>query len=123
MEVAHIIEDLNPVDKTKYVKIFEKNGDATLGIHNTRIQALAKRKSATLSSFPQSVKMYPKDVKSGTKTFTKLTATSSVGASNTSAGHCMSIDVVKLSLESRIRILDPKKYWVQKNFGTQKICV
>ena len=106
LEVAHIIEDLNPVDKTKYVKIFEKNGDATLGIHNTRIQALAKRKSATLSSFPQSVTMYPKDVKSGTKTFTKLTATSSVGASNTSAGHCMSINLAKLSLESRIRILD-----------------
>ena len=105
LEIADMIEDLNPVDKSKYVKIFEKHGDASLGIHNTRIQALAKRKSATLSSFPQSVKMYPSQVKSGTKTFTKLTATSNVGASNTSAGHCMSIDLVHLSLESKGRIL------------------
>ena len=105
LEIADIIEDMSPVDKSKYVKIFEKHGEASLGIHNTRIQALAKRKSANLTSFPQNVKMFPNQVKSGTKTFTKLTATSNVGASNTSAGHCMSINLGHLSLASKGRIL------------------
>ena len=105
LEVADIIEDLGPVDKSKYVKVFEKDGEASVGIHNSRIKALANRKSGLLSPFPQSVKFYPKQVKSGTKTFTKLTATSSVGASNTSAGYCMMINVVHLSSEVKSRIL------------------
>ena len=105
LEISEIIEDLNQVDKSKYVKIFEKDGEASVGIYNTRIKALAKRKSALLSPFPLNVKGYPKQVKSGTKTFTKLTSTSSVGAANTSAGYCMIMSIKYLSLEARSRML------------------
>ena len=105
LEISEIIEDLNEVDKSKYVKIFEKDGEASVGIYNTRIKALAKRKSAVLTSFPLNVKSYPKQIKSGTKIFTRLTATSSVGAANTQAGYCMIINMNHFSLEARSRIL------------------
>ena len=105
LEISDIIEDLDKVDQSKYVKLFEKDSEYCVGIHSTRIKGLAKRKSVTLSPFPSNVKSYLPQVKSATKTFTKLTATSSVGATNTAAGYCMLINIKYLSLESRSRIL------------------
>ena len=76
MEVCDVVEDLDELDKTKYVKIFQsKDGESSVGVHNSRIKALAKRKSSTLM-IPPTVKSYPREIKSGTKTFTKLTASS-----------------------------------------------
>ena len=49
--------------------------------------------------------MYPKQVKSATKVFTKLTATINTGAANTGAGYCMLINVRDLSMDSKARIL------------------
>ena len=105
MEVAEVVEELDDVDKSKYVKLFQaKDGESSIGVHNSRIKALAKRKSAVLN-IPPTIKSYPKEVKSGTKTFTKLTASSSVGSSNTSAGYCMLINIKHFSYEARARIL------------------
>ena len=105
MELSEIIEDLDEMNKSKYVKIFEKDGEMNIGIHNARIKALAKRSNKTLTPFP-SVRNYPSHVKSSTKTFTKLTATSSVGSSNTSAGYCMLTNIKHISGEAKSRILD-----------------
>ena len=65
---------------------------------------LAKRKSRQISQVPN-VKAYPSQVKAATKTFTKLTSSSSVGASNTSAGYCMLINLKHLSNETRNKLL------------------
>ena len=105
MEVSEIIEDLDELESSKYVKLFQaKDGESSIGIHNSRIKALAKRKAVPLT-IPSTVKAYPKEVKSGTKTFTKLTASSSVGSSNTSAGYCILINIKFFSYEARARIL------------------
>ena len=105
MEVSDIVEDLEEVERSKYVKVFEKNGEVSIGIHITRIKALAKRKESTLTPLPVNVKSYPPEVKCATKTFTKLTSLSSVGASNTSAGYCMLINVKNMSGQAKERIL------------------
>ena len=105
LEVSQIVEDMEQVEQSKYVKMFDKDGEISVGIHNTRVRALAKRNSSTLTPFPANVKSYPAQVKSATKTFTKLTSTSSVGASNTSAGYCMLINVKLLTSEVRSQIL------------------
>ena len=105
LEVCDIIENLDDINITKYVKLFEKDNDASVAIHIARIKALAKRNSKNLTPFPP-VKSYPTQVKSSTKTFTKLTSSESVGASNTSAGYCMLINVKHMSEEAKIRILD-----------------
>ena len=105
LEVSDLMEDLSQLDQSKYVKVFEKAGDASIGIHNTRIKALAKRKDAELSKLPTNVKNYPTQVKSTTKTFTKLTASSSRGAENTLAGYCLLIDTKHLDMESKARVL------------------
>jgi hypothetical protein len=80
LEVSELIEELHQVEQSKYVKLFEKDGDSSIGIHNTRIKALAKRNDSTLSQIPANVKSYPAQVKSATKTFTKLTSSTNVGA-------------------------------------------
>ena len=105
LEVSNIVEDMEQVEQSKYVKLFDKDGEFSVGIHNTRIKALAKRNSTTLTPFPANVRGYPAEVKSATKTFTKLTSTSSVGASNTSAGYCMLINIKLLTSEARSQIL------------------
>ena len=105
MEISELVAGLDPVDMTKYVKLFEKDGESRVGIYNSRIKALAKRKSFPLSPFPP-VKLYPKEVKSGTQAFTKLTASSNVGQANTAAGYCMLINIQHLSSEARIKILE-----------------
>ena len=64
VEISELVAGLDPVDMTKYVKLFEKDGESRVGIYNSRIKALAKRKSFPLSPFPP-VKLYPKEVKSG----------------------------------------------------------
>lgn len=104
LEVCNIIEDLDDVTKTKYVKVFDKDNDISIGIHNARVKALAKRKDVSLTPFP-SVKFYPAEVKSATKTFTKLTSTSSTGAANTSAGYCMLINIKHMNEEAKSTIL------------------
>ena len=123
MEVAEVIEDLDDIEKSKYVKLFQaKDGESSIGVHNSRIKALAKRKSALLN-IPLTVKSYPKEVKSGTKTFTKLTASSSVGSSNTSAGYCMLINIKHLSYEARARILsilDKEEFNQNADLGTDE---
>lgn len=105
LEVSTIIENIGNVEQSKYVKLFEKDGEHSIGIHITRIKALSKRNSATLSAIPPNIKMYPKQVKSATKVFTKLTATINTGAANTGAGYCMLINVRDLSMDSKARIL------------------
>ena len=96
--------DLDELEKSKYTKLFVKENEYTIGIHNTRIKALAKRKSYALS-IPSNVKLFPKEIKSGTKIFTKMEANSSSGSANTSAGYCLLINVKNLSTESRRQIL------------------
>ena len=64
-EISELVAGLDPVDMTKYVKLFEKDGESRVGMYNSRIKALAKRKPFPLSPFPP-VKFYPKEVKSGT---------------------------------------------------------
>ena len=105
MEVSDIIEELEDVERSKYAKVFEKDGEVNIGIFITRIKALAKRKDKMLTPLPVNVKNYPPEVKTATKTFTKLTSSSSVGASNTSAGYCMLINVKSMNRESKNRIL------------------
>ena len=58
LEVSDMIEDLDEVYKTKYVKIFEKDGEVSIGIHSSRIKALAKRKDIPLTPFPTNVRSY-----------------------------------------------------------------
>ena len=105
LEVCDIIENLDDINITKYVKLFEKDKDASVGMHIARIKALAKRNSKNLTPFPP-VKSYPTQVKSSTKTFTRLTSSESVGASNTISGYCMLINVKHMSEEAKSRILD-----------------
>jgi predicted RNA-binding Zn-ribbon protein involved in translation (DUF1610 family) len=100
LEICDIIKNLSQVDKSKYVKVFEKDGE------HAKIKALARKKSAKLSPIPQSAKRYPKEVKSGIKTFTKPGAISSVGSANTTSGYCLLINIKDLSMEARERILD-----------------
>jgi hypothetical protein len=106
LEICEIIENLSQVDKSKYVKLFEKDDEATVGIQHGKVKALARKKSAKLSPIPQSGKRYPKEVKSGCKTFTKPGSTSSVGRHNTTSGYCLLIDIKDLSMEARGRIVN-----------------
>ena len=105
MEIAEILDGLDHVEQSKYVKIFEKDGESRVGIFNSRMKALAKTKSMALSQFP-SAKNYPRHVKSGTQAFTKLTASSSVGQGNTAAGYCMLINIQHLKVEARQKLLE-----------------
>ena len=95
---------MDEVNITKYVKVFEKDNDINVAIHNARVKALAKRKDISLTPFP-SVKCYTPQVKSSTKTFTRLTSALSSGAANTSAGYCMLINIKHMSEEAKSRIL------------------
>ena len=52
MEVSDLIEELEEVERSKYVKLFEKDGEVSIGVHITRIKALAKRKNTTLTPLP-----------------------------------------------------------------------
>ena len=90
------------------VSIFEKDGDYSLGVHNTRMKALAKRKSKSIV-FPKIDKDNVPGVKFGTKTFTKIDSTSSTGAANTSAGYCTLINLKVLSNEVRTKLLSLMK--------------
>ena len=105
LEIAGILDGLDHIEQSKYVKIFEKDGDSRVGIYNSRMKALAKTKAMTLSQFPPA-KNYPRHVKSGTQAFTKLTASSSVGQGNTSAGYCMLINIHHLDVEARQKLLE-----------------
>ena len=105
MEIAEILDGLDHVEQSKYVKIFEKDGESRVGIFNSRMKALAKTKSMALSQFP-SAKNYPRHVKSGTQAFTKLTASSSVGQGNTAAGYCMLINIQHLKVEACQKLLE-----------------
>ena len=102
--VADVVESETEHEKTKYLKIFEKDGDYSLGVHNTRMKALAKRKSKSIV-FPKIDKDNVQGVKFGTKTFTRIDSTSSIGAANTSAGYCTLIDIKVLSDEVRTKLL------------------
>jgi len=104
LEVCEIIKSLSQVDKTKYVKVFEKDGEASVGIQHNKVKALARRKSAKLSPIPHSMKNFPKEVRSGCKTFTKSDSASSVGASNTTSGYCLLIHTTDLSSEARQKV-------------------
>ena len=106
LEVGTIVENLEHVEQSKYVKLFEKEGEQSIGIHITRIKALARRKSDVLTPIPANIKMYPRQVKAATKTFTKMTSSTNVGAANTGAGYCMLINLKDLNSESRSRILN-----------------
>ena len=105
LEVCSIIENLNYVDKTKYVKVFEeKDGEASIGILHTKVKILARKMSTKLSPIPHSVKDFPRDVKTGCKTFTKQNSTSSIGLNNTTSGYCMLVNIQGLSLETRDKV-------------------
>ena len=106
LEVSNIVENLGEVEQSKYVKLFEKEGEHSVGINNTRIKALARRTSAVLSPIPANVKLLPRQVKSATKTFTRLTSLSNTGAANTRAGYCLLINLKHLNLETKARILN-----------------
>ena len=105
LEVSDLIENLDELEQSKFVKLFEKEFEYFVGIYNNRIKSLAKQKKFQLSPFPLKVKSYPPHVKSSTKTFTKMNAPSSSGAANTAAGYCMLVNIKHLDLESRDRIL------------------
>lgn len=47
LEVSNIIENLGHIEQSKYVKVFEKEGEHSVGFHITRIKALAKQTSGS----------------------------------------------------------------------------
>ena len=106
LEVSDIVENLGEVEQSKYVKLFEKEGEHSVGIYNTRIKALARRKSVVLTPIPANVKMFPQQVKSATKTFTMMTSFSNTGATNTRAGYCLLINLKHLNSGTKARILN-----------------
>ena len=96
---------MSAVDKSKYAKIFDKNGQYSLGIYHTRIKKLAKAASIDIS-FPSDVKTYPKIIKTGTATFTKMTAFQSTGKSNTIAGFCLMTEMKNIERQTRRRLCE-----------------
>ena len=105
-EISELIHDLSEIDKSKNVKLFDKQGVKSVGFHISKIRTFAQKQSKHLSKIPSNVKTYPKQVKCATKTFTKMSAISNVGASNTGAGYCMLIDIRELNSEAKSKILN-----------------
>ena len=100
MDTLNVIEGLDEVERSKYVKIF-RNEENTVAIQHTKVKSLAKEKGKPLPKFLTQRKNYPLFVTLKTETFTKLISTGSRGASNTCPGFCTSITVSKLALETK----------------------
>ena len=105
MDTLDVIEGLNEVDKTKYVKIFHTH-ETTFAIQHTKVKTLAKEKNLLVPKFLSQKKNYPGFVTLKTETFKKMTSLSSKGSANTGPGFCTSILLHKLSQQTKTRILE-----------------
>ena len=103
MDTFDVIDGLNDIERSKYVKVFDKDA-LTLAIQHTKVKTLAKQTGKQIPNFLAQSKNYPSYVNLKTEAFTKLTATINRGASNTSAGFCTSIMINKLNVDTRKRI-------------------
>ena len=103
MDCLNLVSEFGEVDRSKYVKVFEKDS-LILGIQHNKVKTLAKQTGKKLPNFQAQSKNYPSFVSLKTEAFTKLTATVSRGASNTLSGFCTSIMISKLKLDTKKRI-------------------
>ena len=105
MDTLDVIEGLDEIERSKYVKIF-RNEEVTVAIQHTKVKSLAKEKGKPLPKFLSQKKNYPVFVTLKTETFTKLISTSCRGATNTCPGFCTSITVSKLSFDTKQALND-----------------
>ena len=105
MDTLDVIDDMNEVDKTKFVKIFHAH-ETTFAIQHTKVKTLAKEKGLPIPKFLTQKKNYSSFVTLKTETFTKMTALGSRGSGNTGPGFCTSILLNRLSSETKSRILE-----------------
>ena len=108
VDTLKLIEKMDDLEKSKYANVI-KNGKTqilTIALRHTKLKDLAKRNEKPIPKFLTQQKKYPAFVTLKTEIFTKLTATSSRGAQNTSAAFCTSIQINKLVFETRTAIKD-----------------
>ena len=114
-----VIEALDSVDKSKYMKAFSKDAQKTtktnIAIHHSRIKNRAKEIGLTVPKFLTQRKSYPSYVTLKTEIFTNLSAVTNKGASNTGPGFCTSIVISKLSDETRMMIFEILDVQVDEN--------
>ena len=103
MDTLDIVEDMDEVEISKYVKVFQK-GDISLAVQHTKVKTLAKQKNQPVPKFKSQKKSYPPFVTLKTETFTRMSAENNTGAENTKAGFCTSFIIAKLYEETQDRI-------------------
>ena len=82
----HLVDGMNEVEMSKYVKLFHSNSSTVIGIQHPKVKDLAKDKNAKMPNYSHQRKKYPDFVTVKPRQFTKLNSTSCHGASNTCAG-------------------------------------
>ena len=105
LDTLNLVEMLDEVDRSKYVKVFSKDV-LSIGIMHNRVKTLAKQNRKIPPNFQAQKLSYPSHVSLKTETFTKPNATSSRGGSNTGAGFCTSIAIGKLSVDVKKVIME-----------------
>ena len=99
-----LVEGMNEVDMSKYVKLFHSDSTTVLGIQHPKVKILAKEKNEKMPNFSHQRKKYPDYVSVKPRQFTKINSTSSHGASNTCAGFSTSVALKKLNGENKILV-------------------
>ena len=85
-------------EKSRYVKVFtEKTGIVNIGICHPRINLVLKQKKRRPLNFPS-------EFKTGTKTFTSMTATTTSGRSNTVSAFCTLTEMKKIPQEQCVKL-------------------
>ena len=105
LDTLNLVELLDEVDRSKYVKVFSKDV-LSIGIMHNRVKTLAKQNRKIPPNFQAQKLSYPSHVSLKSETFTKPNATSSRGGSNTGAGFCTSIAIGKLSVDVKKVIIE-----------------
>ena len=103
-DTMNLMESMDVVEKSKYVKLFNVDSKTLLGIQHPKVKTLAKQKNLKIPAFSLQKKNYPNYVTLKPRQFTKMSATTNHGAANTTAGFCTSIVLNKLSRETRERV-------------------
>ena len=104
-DTLQVISGLSVVDKSKYVKVFTNN-EPIIAIQHTKVKSLSKELGTKMPSFKAQKRNYPNFVTLKTETFTKMTASSSKGSSNTCPGFCTAVQIAKLSPETKTAITE-----------------
>ena len=100
-DTIELVKEMDDIERSKYVKLFNSESTTILGIQHPRVKNLAKQKVMKIPSFSLQSKQYPPYVTLKARQFTKMSSTASHGASNTAPGFCTSVVLKRLSPETK----------------------